>query len=103
MISVPALPFSDAKHCNHPRKRLQPLPQTFAAQMYPLGAFPDMAGLSRAYGILCPMVFAWMAGVLPYDYLLCQQILVSLEGQYVCSCGELGHAEVYDAAQGAFF
>ena len=44
MISVPALPFSDAKHCNRPRKRLQPLPQTFAAQMYPLGAFPDMAG-----------------------------------------------------------
>ena len=62
MISVPALPFSDAKHCNRSLKRLQPLPQTFAAQMYPLGAFPDMAGLSRAYGILCPMVFAWMAG-----------------------------------------
>ena len=42
-------------------------------------------------------------GVLPYDYLLCQQILASLEGQYVCSCGELGHAEVYDATQAAFF
>ena len=26
-----------------------------------------------------------------------------LEGQYVCCCGELGHAEVYDATQGAFF
>ena len=29
-ISVPVLPFSDAKHCNRSRKRLHPLPQTFA-------------------------------------------------------------------------
>ena len=29
-ISVPVLPFSDAKHCNRSRKRLQPSPQTFA-------------------------------------------------------------------------
>ena len=29
-ISVPVLPFSDAKHCNRSLKRLQPLPQTFA-------------------------------------------------------------------------
>ena len=29
-IQVPVFPFSDAKHCNRSRKRLQPLPQTFA-------------------------------------------------------------------------
>ena len=29
-ISAPVLPLSDAKHCNRPRKRLQPPPQTFA-------------------------------------------------------------------------
>ena len=30
-ISVPVLPFSDAKHCNRSRKRLQPPLQTFAS------------------------------------------------------------------------
>ena len=29
-ISATVLPLSDAKHCNRPRKRLQPPPQTFA-------------------------------------------------------------------------
>ena len=33
-----------ANVCNRSLKRLQPSSQTFAAQMYPLGAFPDMAG-----------------------------------------------------------
>ena len=30
-MSVPVLPFSDAKHCNRSRKRLQPPLQTFAS------------------------------------------------------------------------
>ena len=96
MISVPALPFSDAKHCNRSLKRLRhrcilsELSLTWRAENGPM-VFSDRWFLP-----------GWR-GVLPYDYLLCQQILVSLEGQYVCSCGELGHAEVYDATQGAFF